>query len=307
MIVSPFFFNSQMSMMVDFPAPVRDWILHNLTRGVEAPAVIQELVGHKTAVEVATAMVDAVASALLYGTSLPGDRLEIGGAPLAYAPDPMRVPEGRLIRLGEREVRVLARVQRPAAVLLADLLSAQECQELIALARPRLVRSTIVDPITGRDIVAGHRSSDGMFFRPRETPLIARIEERIAELTGFPPENGEGLQMLHYSVGAESTPHVDYLIAGNEANIASIARSGQRVGTLLMYLNDVERGGETLFPQVGWSVVPQRGHACYFEYGNDAGQCDPASLHASAPVKEGEKWVATKWIRSRRFVPRGEA
>jgi prolyl 4-hydroxylase len=76
---------------------------------------------------------------------------------------------------------------------------------------------------------------------------------------------------------------------------------------MLMYLNDVESGGETLFPQVGWSVVPRRGQAFYFEYGNGTGRSDPASLHASAPVRAGEKWVATKWIRTQRFVPRGEA
>jgi prolyl 4-hydroxylase len=139
-----------------------------------------------------------------------------------------------------------------------------------------------------------------------ETPLIARIEARIAELTGTPVENGEGLQMLHYEEGAESTPHVDYLITGNEANRESIARSGQRMGTLLMYLKDVDAGGETVFPQLGWSVAPQRGHALYFEYGNRFGLCDPSSLHASTPLRAGDKWVATKWIRTRRFVPRNQ-
>jgi prolyl 4-hydroxylase len=296
-----------MSITVDFPAPVRDWVLHNLTRGVDAQAVVNELVTHNTAAGVAAAMVEAVAAALMYGTPLPGDKLEVGGARITYEPAALRVPAESLIRLREREVRVLARVARPAAVLLGGLLSGDECDELIALARPRLVRSTVVDPVTGRNIVAGHRSSDGMFFRPRETPLIARIEERIAELTGLPAENGEGLQMLHYEAGAESTPHVDYLVPGNEANVESIARSGQRVGTMLMYLNDVERGGETLFPQVGCSVVPQRGHAFYFEYGNGTGRSDPASLHASAPVLAGEKWVATTWIRTQRFVARGDA
>jgi len=296
-----------MSITVDFPAPVRDWILHNLTRGADAQSVAGELVNHGTAAEVAAAMVDAVTAALMYGTPLPGDRLEVGGARVTYEAAALRVPAEPLVRLGAREVRVLARFARPAAALFDGLLSAGECDELIALAKTRLVRSTVVDPVTGRNIVAGHRSSDGMFFRPRETQLIARLEDRIAELTGQPAENGEGLQMLYYEVGAESTPHVDYLVPGNDANRESIARSGQRVATMLMYLNDVERGGETLFPQVGWSVVPRRGQAFYFEYGNGTGRSDPASLHASAPVLAGEKWVATKWIRTQRFVPRGDA
>ncbi|SMG55095.1 2OG-Fe(II) oxygenase [Paraburkholderia susongensis] len=296
-----------MSITVNFPAEVRDWIASNLTRGVAPQALVNELVSRNNAVELASAMVNAVSSAFLYGTPMPGEKLEVGAAPLAYEPEPLRVRNGALLQLGERKVRVLSRLQRPAAVHLADFLSAGECEQLIALARPRLDRSTVVDPVTGRNVVAGHRSSHGMFFRLGETPLIARLEARIAELTGLPVENGEGLQMLNYETGAESTPHVDYLIAGNDANRESIARSGQRVGTLLMYLNDVEDGGETVFPQLGWSVVPQRGHALYFEYGNRFGLADPGSLHASTPLRSGEKWVATKWIRARRFVPRKQA
>jgi prolyl 4-hydroxylase len=240
-----------MSITVNFPAEVRNWIAENLSRGVPPQALVNELVNRNNAVELASAMVDAVSTAFMYGAPLPGDKLEVGGAPISYQIEPLRVPDGSLIRLGERKVRVLSRLQRPAAVHLANFLSADECEQLIALAHPRLDRSTVVDPVTGRNVVAGHRSSHGMFFRLGETPLITRLEARIAELTGTPVENGEGLQMLHYEEGAESTPHVDYLIAGNESNRESIARSGQRMGTLLMYLNDVEDGGETVFPQLG--------------------------------------------------------
>jgi prolyl 4-hydroxylase len=118
----------------------------------------------------------------------------------------------------------------------------------------------------------------------------------------LPIENGEGLQVLHYSTGAGSEPHFDYLQPGNAANRESIARSGQRVSTLVTYLNDVPAGGQTVFPALGWAVSPVRGNAVYFEYGDDAGRVDARSLHASAPVTQGEKWVVTKWMRQRRFV-----
>ena len=77
--------------------------------------------------------------------------------------------------------------------------------------------------------------------------LVGRIEQRIAELTRQPLENGEGLQVLRYPVGASSAPHFDFLEPNNEANRASIARSGQRLASLVAYLNDVEEGGETFF------------------------------------------------------------
>jgi prolyl 4-hydroxylase len=65
----------------------------------------------------------------------------------------------------------------------------------------------------------------------------------------------------------------------------------------------VQQGGETVFPEAGVSVVPRRGNAVYFEYANSRMQVDQSSAHAGAPVIEGEKWIVTKWMRARKFVP----
>ncbi len=184
-------------------------------------------------------------------------------------------------------------------------MSPGECDELIALARPRLVPSTVVDPQTGQDVVAGYRNSLGMFFRPGESPLIARLDRRFAELMRLPVENGEGLQVLCYGEGGATAPHFDFVAPTNDANRASLARSGQRVSTLLIYLNDVPEGGQTIFPRAGWTIQPRRGSAVCFESCNRRGQLDPQSLHAGQPVLRGQKWVVTKWMRQRPFVPRG--
>ena len=174
------------------------------------------------------------------------------------------------------------------------------------MARPRLAPSTLVDPMSGRDVVSDRRASWGMFFRLGENDLVARLDRRLSALMNLPLENGEGLQLLHYPEGAGSDPHHDYLAPSNLANRESIARSGQRVSTLVTYLNDVPEGGQTVFPQLGLAMSPIRGNACYFEYGDDEGRVDARSLHASAPVTRGEKWVVTKWMRARRFVSAGE-
>ena len=118
----------------------------------------------------------------------------------------------------------------------------------------------------------------------------------------LPVENGEGFQVLCYPAGARNDAHFDFLQPSNAANRASIARSGQRVSTLIAYLNDVEEGGETVFPSAGGRSRRERGNAVYFEYCNRLGQVDPLSLHAGQPVVRGEKWVATKWMRQRTFV-----
>jgi len=80
-----------------------------------------------------------------------------------------------------------------------------------------------------------------------------------------------------------------------------MATGGQRVATLVMYLNDVEAGGSTVFPSIGLDVLPRKGSAVYFAYTSDAGETDPRTLHGGSPVTAGEKWIATKWLRQRRY------
>ena len=117
----------------------------------------------------------------------------------------------------------------------------------------------------------------------------------------WPLENGEGLQILNYQVGAEYKVHFDYFDPANSANKIHLAHGGQRVSTLVIYLNDVESGGETLFPEVKLSVEPTKGSAVYFEYCNSSGQVDAKSLNGGLPVTAGEKWIATKWMRQRPY------
>ena len=64
-------------------------------------------------------------------------------------------------------------------------------------------------------------------------------------------------------------------IRDKTAGRSHVAHGGQRIGTLIMYLNDVEEGGETIFPEIGFSVAPRRGHAVYFGYCDSHGQVDP--------------------------------
>ena len=214
-----------------------------------------------------------------------------------------RLAPGTRLDAGDREVVVHMRVDDPVCATLGNVLDADECRTLIEMARPRLAPSTLVDPATGQDIVSDRRTSWGMFFRLAENDFIARLDRRLSRVMNLPLENGEGLQVLHYPTGAGSEPHHDYLQPANAANRESIVRSGQRVSTLVTYLNDVPAGGQTLFPALGLATSPLRGNAVYFEYGDDAGAVDARLLHASAAVTQGDKWVVTKWMRQRRFVP----
>jgi len=232
--------------------------------------------------------------------------LATAGAPAAAAAGPARPVPGAALSCsqpvasaGDREVKVLLSLDLPRVVVVGDLVSADECAELIALARARLARSETVETSTGANAVNEARTSDGMFFLPAEFPVCARLEARIAALLGWPLEYGEGLQILRYGPGAEYKPHYDYFDPAEPGTPAILERGGQRVGSLVCYLNTPEAGGATVFPEAGLEVAPVRGNAVFFSYDRP----DPSThtLHGGAPVTAGEKWVATKWMRERRF------
>ena len=294
-----------MAVVVNFPDDIRNWLITQIERGSPHETIARQLEAQNVPSAIAHGIVTTVARAVAAGHPPAAGRLSIEETPITetpYRPDaPLRLASAPTHEVDGREIHVLAHLERPALAVLANVLGHDECDALIELARPRLAPTRVIDPVTGKDVIAEHRSAEGVFFRPQETPLIARIEKRIEQLTGVPLENGEGIQLVRYLPGAESTPHFDFLLTTNPGNLESIERSGQRIGTLILYLNDVEAGGETTFPDVGMKVVPRKGHAVYFEYGNRLGQCDPVSVHAGAPVRAGEKWIATKWLRERPY------
>lgn len=192
--------------------------------------------------------------------------------------------------------------ENPRIYWIDDFLTHKECDDIIKLSTPHLKPSTVVSLESGGDELHPARTSYGMFFPTRSTtPTIQKIEKRIAAYTKLPLENGEGMQVLKYGIGGEYRPHFDYFDSATTGGNVHISRGGQRVATLIMYLNNTEEGGETIFPKLNISVKPVKGGALLFYNCTPDGKEDPQTLHGGAPVKKGEKWIATKWIRFNRF------
>ncbi|MGQ0442335.1 MAG: 2OG-Fe(II) oxygenase [Methylophilaceae bacterium] len=198
-------------------------------------------------------------------------------------------------------IHVAMRCHAPDIVLLDHFMTDTECDELCALSKSSLTKSTVVDDATGEGVKHAHRSSQGTHFTLGENALVSKIEARISEITGQPPINGEGIQILNYIDGGEYRPNFDYF-PDTEGGRANMLKGGQRIITIIMYLNNVTAGGATIFPAINLSVFPKKGSALYFSYFNALGQVDPRTLHGGAPVIQGEKWIATKWIRENAYI-----
>ncbi len=264
----------------------RKWIDTNLGRGCSIGSLIDQMVRNGFDRDVAKAAVLTI--------GLPNEE---NAHPPAFEQDPSRIPVGNVVNLPDGPVRVLLRVSQPDVVLIDSFLTARECDELMAEATPSLQPSTVVNMQNGGRQFHEARTSHGMAFRRGASTLLRRVESRIAALVDLPVERGEGIQVLKYGIGAEYRPHYDYFPEEQAGSKEHLKKGGQRIATAIMYLNDVEDGGETVFPEISLHIKPRKGALLYFSYRNALGKNDPRSLHGGAPVLRGEKWIATKWLR----------
>lgn len=203
----------------------------------------------------------------------------IGKMDLTIEGDPATVPNGEVVRGSS------PRVER-----FPGLLSAEECDFLCQAAEPLFEPAETVEEYTGRTFRNPIRTSDTAVFPwVGENPAIHAINRRIAAASGTDVGQGEPLQILRYRPGQEYRPHTD----------AIPGLKNQRIKTMLVYLNDDFEGGETSFPEAGLTISPRRGEGLLFANVDASGEPDPSVLHAGLPVKSGEKFLVSRWIRKR--------
>ena len=204
-----------------------------------------------------------------------GMRLTEDGDPLAV-PAPERVSDS------------------PDILLFRGLFTPAESAWLVAAARPMLQPSVVVDAATGRQARDPVRTSDGMGFTwPLENPAVHALNRRIAAASTTSPEQGEPLQVLRYRPGEQYRTHFDFIPGF----------ANPRVMTMIVWLNREFAGGETHFPTARLSLRGAPGDAILFHNVDREGRRDPASAHAGQPVRQGEKIVASRWIRAKPFEP----
>lgn len=267
---------------------LRQWIVEQAQAGFSAEAVYQSMLTSGWQEDVAIQAMETTLQAHL-------GRQPVAASQHTPVPEPDLADGPQTLDLGDRLVQVLTVVAHPRVVVLGNFMSHEECDALIAAATPRLARSLTVATKTGGEEVNPDRTSNGMFFRRGENDIVSRVEARLARLTRWPVTHGEGIQVLHYGPGAEYKPHYDYFDPKEPGTPTILQRGGQRVGTVVMYLNTPERGGATTFPDIGLEVAPQKGNAVFFSYAQPLPST--RTLHGGAPVIAGEKWIATKWLR----------
>nr|ACG37571.1 prolyl 4-hydroxylase [Zea mays]AEP37744.1 prolyl 4-hydroxylase 3 [Zea mays] len=199
---------------------------------------------------------------------------------------------------------------QPRALYFPQFATSEQCENIVKTAKERLKPSTLaLRKGETAESTKGIRTSSGTFLSANEDPTetLAEIEKKIARATMLPRNHGEPFNVLRYNIGQRYASHYD---AFDPAQYGP--QKNQRVASFLLYLTDVEEGGETMFPYensenmdigydyekcIGLKVKPRKGDGLLFYSLMVNGTIDRTSLHGSCPVIKGEKWVATKWIR----------
>ncbi|MBR0551664.1 prolyl hydroxylase family protein [Stakelama marina] len=173
-----------------------------------------------------------------------------------------------------------------------NYLSDRDCDMLIDKIDAGRRRSTLLsdthDPY--------FRTSDSCDL-DRWSPEIRPIDERISNLLGIDTVKGETLQGQRYAPGQQFRAHHDYFHTTESYWERMKQEGGQRTWTAMIYLNDVEEGGATWFPQAGIRVAPKRGLLLMWNNMKPDGSPNDLTLHEGMAVVKGTKYIVTKWFR----------
>jgi prolyl 4-hydroxylase len=179
-----------------------------------------------------------------------------------------------------------------------QFLTNEECDHIVRLTEHGSVRSSVAG--SGAQSVKydeGRTSSTAVLHDT--DPIISSVNQKMYTELGIEAPYSEPTQGQIYEVGQEFRHHQDAF--GKEAYHNHCLSSGQRTWTFMIYLNDVEEGGETDFPTLQKTFTPVKGTAVVWKNSNGTGTENPAALHAGLPVRKGRKVIITKWFRENVF------
>ncbi|GLI09482.1 hypothetical protein YDYSG_55140 [Paenibacillus tyrfis] len=197
--------------------------------------------------------------------------------------------------------------EEPLVASYGQAVSGPECRQLIELARHHLEPAKVIGE---KEVVASEfRKSEFAWFHHDSYPLVREVSQRLAALVGQPLHYAESLQIARYGVGGKFGAHFDTYDLNTVAGKKFYDDGGQRLYTALLYLNTVDAGGETYFPELNLDIAPSEGTLIVFETcKRGTNESHPLSLHGSRELREGEKWIATLWFRERpQYEPRQAA
>ena len=189
----------------------------------------------------------------------------------------------------------------PILYVVTDFISESECEAFIEASKGKLQPSTVISP--DKHVQHESRTSDNCWIDHDANDIVHEVSKRLSILVQMPIRNAEQYQLVFYKEGAQYKPHFDSFDYETPDGKKNWEPGGQRTITVLAYLNDVEEGGGTHFPELEVTINPKKGDVVVFHNtlteipASNYPKIHPKSLHAGMPVIKGEKWMVNLWFR----------
>jgi hypothetical protein len=198
-------------------------------------------------------------------------------------------------------------LEAPEADLLTDRAQIGACvsfappgfsEWLIDRAKDQLVPAAMYQAEGAKAV----RTARDFAFGPQRRDLvIAMMQERAAHLIRVPVEFHEPPNVISYEPGQEFSLHTDFLDPRAAEYQPDLNKNGQRIATIVTYLNEDFEGAETWFPEAQVKYRGKTGDAVVFSNVLPDGRPDFNTVHAGLPPTSGRKWILSQWLRSKRY------
>jgi prolyl 4-hydroxylase len=184
---------------------------------------------------------------------------------------------------------------------ITNVLTKSDCDTLINWAEPRLEKSKVIGDDASRyestvrtnsEVLINHHNTKNNNIKK----ITGYIKEKISQITKLPIKNQEGITILNYQIGQFYKLHADWFNRDTKMFKEEILDGGQRLYSILIYLNNVEEGGETEYPKLGLKIKPEKGKLIIHK-NSEEGKDFPEVVHSALPPISGEKWVIVTWVR----------
>lgn len=178
-----------------------------------------------------------------------------------------------------------------------NFITSEEADYILEQSKQKFEDSTIIG---GYDVNI-RKSQTCWLYKTDET--IKNIIQRVCDMHNYPIERAEDLQVVKYDPNGYYNEHHDSCCDENKKCKEFIERGGNRVVTMVIYLNDDFEGGATRFINLDKDIKPDKYSGILFYPMNKSGKkCHRKALHAGLPVTSGNKYIANVWIREHEFI-----
>ena len=185
--------------------------------------------------------------------------------------------------------------------IINNIITEEEAKYIIDKATVNFHDSLVLDNSTEGKLDTDTRKSKTAWMH-KDDPIIYNIMTRIANIVNLPLENSESLQVVKYEANGYYKHHHDSCCDDNNSCVEFTKNGGQRIKTVLIYLNDDFIEGSTDFPVLNKKIkAPKYGAVVFNPLAKDSNKCHPKALHAGLPVESGIKYVANLWFRESKF------